>query len=321
MKSKTHSSETVEDLTGSIFGKLWHAYDDALFKQSVEMFSKRWEANGESPDFFKDKTCLDAGCGGGRYSVAMALMGAKKVLGIDVGEEGVSDARKRAGTLKLGQVEFMRKSVLKSGLPSESYDFVCCCGVLHHTVGVERGLSEIFRMLKPGGSVYLLLYGAGGVYWPLNLLMRSTAQHLGLEEVDRCIGAAKLPANKRRTVLDDLFVPVLETYSAERVEFLLQNTGFARWRRWASGQMDHEATARSMLAEIIIRQQMWSAGAGTAPSSSTARLESLLADQCQTVVEIAQELIAQEDSGGITAGSARAVLVGTGHHRIIAEKP
>lgn len=321
MNTSTQSRENVEKITGSVFGKLWHHYDDTLFKQSVELFRKRWEANGESPDFFHGKTCLDAGCGGGRYSIAMALMGAKKVMGIDVGEEGLKDGAKRADSLRLSQVEFQRKSILDSGLPDETFDFVCCCGVLHHTVGVEKGLREILRILKPGGSAYLLLYGAGGVYWPLNLLMRSTAHFLGLEEVDRCVGAAQLAANKRRTVLDDLFVPTLETYTPERVEFLLKDAGFSRWRRWTAAQLDHETSGQTMLDEIIIREKMWSAGAQTASSGSAARLELHLARQCQTVVDIARDLISQEEQGLLTAAQVRQVLVGTGHHRIIAEKP
>src|SRR5262249_55725552 len=65
----------VEKVTGELFSQLWSAYDDDAFKHSVLLFEQRWRANGEDPEAFRGLRCIDVGCGGGRYSIAMALLG------------------------------------------------------------------------------------------------------------------------------------------------------------------------------------------------------------------------------------------------------
>jgi ubiquinone/menaquinone biosynthesis C-methylase UbiE len=310
--------KTIEERTGNLFGDLWGAYDDRLFKQSVELFGERWRANGEPADFFSNKRCLDAGCGGGRFSFAMAQMGAESVVGVDVSAAGVADANRRRDELGLANVTFAQSSLLDLPSADGEFDFVCCSGVLHHTVSIEQGLAEIRRVLKPGGSVYLLLYGAGGLYWPLNYVLRPFAQYLGREEVERCIRAARLPSNKRRTILDDLFVPILETYTAERVDHLLTAAGFVRWRRWKAGQLDHETNPEYLLSELRIRSEMWRAGVTDARGDSAA-LESGLAVICDSVTDLGTTMVEQHQAGLLTEEELRTAVIGHGHHRLIAE--
>ncbi len=314
------SRERVEQDTGRLYGDFWHRYDDELFKQSVLLFEKRWLANGEARDFFRGKRCLDVGCGGGRYSFAMVLMGAASVVGMDVSDSGLEDARRRGSALGLRRVAFQQGSVLELPFANGEFDFICCSGVLHHTVGIERGLAELYRVLKPGGSLYLLLYGSGGLYWPLNLLMRPLARALGEREVDRCIGAAGLRANKRRTILDSLFCPILETYAEERVAFLLREGGFERWRRWSCGQFDHESDPETLLEELEIYPRLWQEGARTAAEPVAGRIEARLADVCQSVVLAGRGLMDQWRGGSLSERQLHEAVIGNGHFRIIAEK-
>ncbi|MGI8660843.1 MAG: class I SAM-dependent methyltransferase [Thermoleophilaceae bacterium] len=312
--------ETVERETGQLFGDLWSRYDDQLFKESVELFERRWLQNGEPAAFFEGKRCLDAGCGGGRYSFAMAHMGAAEVVGVDVGEAGLADARRRAEAIGAANIEFRHASALDLPFEDGEFDFVCCCGVLHHTPGVERGLRELQRVLRPGGSCYLLLYGAGGLYWPLNLVSRPFAAALGQSEVDRCIAAAGLAANKRRTILDDLFVPILETYTVERVDQLLGGAGFGSWRRWQAGQNDHESDPETLVEELRIRERTWAAGAADASAEAAATIERGLAALTSATIGTAEAVIAEGRGGGLTPEQVRETVIGTGHHRLVAEK-
>ncbi len=312
--------ETVERETGKLFGALWSHYDDQLFKESVELFPRRWKQNGEPPDHFEGKRCLDVGCGGGRYSFAMARMGAAEVVGVDVGEEGLADARRRAEAIGASNLQFRPASALDLPFEDGEFDFVCCSGVLHHTPGVEQGLRECFRVLRPGGSMYILLYGSGGLYWPLNLVTRPFATALGHGEVDRCISAAGLAANKRRTILDDLFVPILETYTVDRVEQLLRSAGFSSWRRWTTGQNDHESDPVTLVEELRIREQVWQAGAASAPDDTAAQTEQRLAALTSETIAAAEVVVAAGSAAALSDTQVRDVVVGTGHHRMVVEK-
>ena len=100
--------KSVEEKTGELFGDLWHRYDDYLFKESVDLFAQRLSSNGFDLNWLKDKVCLDAGCGGGRYSIAIALHQAKQVIGCDVSATGLLDAKKRA--TGFSSIEFRQAS-------------------------------------------------------------------------------------------------------------------------------------------------------------------------------------------------------------------
>jgi len=57
-----------------------------------------------------DKTVVDLGCGTGIFSIGAAILGAKKVTGIDVGKESIHLARKHAEQNNL-KIEFKVKNV------------------------------------------------------------------------------------------------------------------------------------------------------------------------------------------------------------------
>ncbi|MGH9691512.1 MAG: class I SAM-dependent methyltransferase [Candidatus Acidiferrales bacterium] len=311
---------SVEQRTGQLYGGLWSQYDDDLFVKSLQLFKDRWLANGEAPDFFAGKRCLDVGCGGGRYSFAMALMGAQSVVGVDVSESGLADAAQRGERLAYSNVTFKQSSALELPFPDAEFDFVCCSGVLHHTRSVERGLREIHRVLKPAGSLYLLLYGAGGVFWPLNYLLRPFAALVGQHDLDEAVENAGYAANKRRSVLDDLFVPILETYSKERVEQLLSDAGFPQHRRWTAARLDHETDAHTMLAELETRVLMWEAGYRHSADPTNATIQMHCANLCRTVIAAIRDLIEQHKMGRLTPEQLQDTVVGHGHHRLVATR-
>ncbi len=309
---------SVEERTAKLYGGLWGRYDDELFTQSVALFKERWLANGEDANFFVGKRCLDVGCGGGRYSFAMALMGAESVVGVDISESGLEDAKRRGARLGFSNVIFQQASALELPFPAGAFEFVCCSGVLHHTPGVERGLTEIQRVLKPGGSVYLLLYGSGGLFWPLNCLMRAFAALLGQDELECAVERAGYAASKRRAVLDDLFVPILETYSKERIGQLLRDAGFQQWRSWDSARMNHESDAHAMIAELETRVRLWRAGALNSPDPVKAVIQVDCANIFRAVISAARDLAEQHRAGRLTDQQLRDAVIGDGHHRLTA---
>lgn len=76
-------------------------------------------------------TVLDIGCNGGFYSLEMKKRGAGRVLGIDVCDRYLNQARFAAETLGL-EIEFEKRSVYEVDGISGQFDYVLLMGLLYH---------------------------------------------------------------------------------------------------------------------------------------------------------------------------------------------
>lgn len=93
---------------------------------------------------------LDYGCGQGEEAVYLAKMGAH-VTAIDISPVGVRLTNERARLNGVGdRVSATLMRCDPTEFPSESFDVIHGFGILHH-VGLRIGLTEIKRLLRPGG--------------------------------------------------------------------------------------------------------------------------------------------------------------------------
>jgi len=313
------SNQLLEN-TGNLFGDLWHRYDDELFEESVQLFTKRFKANNFNLNWFEGKTCLDAGCGGGRYSIAMARLKTKEVIGIDISENGLVDARKRGENFT--NVTFQKASVLDLPFPDYTFDFICCSGVLHHTSDLEKGLKELSRVLKPQGKCFLLLYGKGGLRWPTIIKIRPYAQTIGYELMNKTMKLIDMKANKQRTFLDDLFVPLINFYSWDEVESILLKNNFTSVSRWEKGRLDHEESVPVQRDEFLLLKKLFAVILEQKTPEFVA-----IAPQAKNALDhihsTINELDTAEDdfqSSLINSNQRMQKIFGYGHHRLIAEK-
>jgi tRNA (mo5U34)-methyltransferase len=83
------------------------------------------------PEDLTGASVLDIGCNGGFYSLEMKKRGASRVLGIDIDERYLRQARFAARTLDL-DIEFQRCSVYEIDRIPGQFDFVVFMGVLYH---------------------------------------------------------------------------------------------------------------------------------------------------------------------------------------------
>ena len=101
------------------------------------------------------KRVLDIGCGSGGITLFLAEeFPLEHIIGFDVEEPVVEAARQRARDAKLeGRVEFVRGQ--PGGLPFRdgSFDVVFSKDALIHVSDKESLFGEVFRVLKPGGSL------------------------------------------------------------------------------------------------------------------------------------------------------------------------
>jgi SAM-dependent methyltransferase len=309
----------VEARTGRLFGDLWHKLDDEQFEQSVALFASRFKANGFDLSWLKGKQCLDVGCGGGRYTIAMSRLGAGQVVGCDISDDGLANARLRAEGLP--NVNFEKASALDLPFDDESFDFVFSSGVLHHTTDPDRGLDELTRVLRPGGYLYLMLYGGGGLRWAASMAVRPCAQELGVDFIDKAIGKTGLPANNRRHFLDDFFAPIVEFVTWESLLAKLEARGYGEINRWGRDDHDAEANLKDVSKMVMIFSQ-----AVELAKSADPKMLKLAEEGLATVTGFhhqIEEVMAACERGEISRQTVVDKIIGEqidDNHRVVARK-
>ena len=106
------------------------------------------------------------GTGDGTIMLAQQLADrgiAATVTYIDVSRAAMRVARARARARRLGNVRFVHASLLdlaSHGLGP--FDYIDCCGVLHHLADPAAGLAALAAALAEGGGLGIMVYGALG---------------------------------------------------------------------------------------------------------------------------------------------------------------
>lgn len=258
---------------------------------------------------------MDVGCGSGRYSQALARNGAEEIIAIDISEKGIDEAKKRA--IGLPQIKFQVASALNIPYPDCHFDFVVCAGVLHHTTDFDQGLSELFRVCKPGGKVYILVYGTGGIRWAAISSLRPIVSHLGINIWHAGMEKAKLPANNRKHFLDDLFVPIQKFTDKQQFEHKLKQIGFVNLDFWENATFDHEGSLKSQLHELIKLNKLLLLSKDFAQTYSELKFAEIAIEVSASFLQSGKEVI---DDDKLDPHDKHSFMIGTGNIRVIATK-
>jgi tRNA (mo5U34)-methyltransferase len=102
------------------------------------------------PQDLSGATVLDIGCNGGFYSLQMKMRGAAHVLGIDIDERYLRQARFAAKTLDV-DIQFLRCSVYDVDVIPGHFDYVIFMGVFYHLRYPTFALDKVVK--KVGGQL------------------------------------------------------------------------------------------------------------------------------------------------------------------------
>jgi len=108
------------------------------------------------PDFVSGKQVLEIGCGMGTHA-EMLLRNGARLTAIDQTALAVESTRRRL-ELKHLDARVLQQDAEKLTLPDGSFDVVWTWGVIHHSSSTEQCVSEISRVLRPGGQLTMMVY-------------------------------------------------------------------------------------------------------------------------------------------------------------------
>jgi ubiquinone/menaquinone biosynthesis C-methylase UbiE len=232
-------------------------------------------------DSFRGKDVLEIGCGVGTDGIEFARNGAN-YIGVDLTPNSVELTRERFKVFGVpGQFEVANA---EEGLPfpDASVDHVYSFGVIHHSPAPEKIVSEMYRILRKGGTFTVMLYNRNSInyYIEIMFLRRLFKWCLLPKVMPRLISAItgfdrwKLEGHrdllKRKKNVskeewismntDGPFCPLARVYNRQEADFLFRDFENVRQEVWEFN-VDHWSfigkAIPASLAKWIGRQWGW----------------------------------------------------------------
>jgi SAM-dependent methyltransferase len=125
-------------------------FDDAYLEMYPYLEGYLPQPEGERLDL------LEVGLGYGTVSQMLAERGFR-YTGLDLAQGPVEMVRHRLSQSGRGG-EAVQGSVLELPCAAESFDRVVSIGCIHHTGDIPKGIAEVTRVLRPGGTATVMLY-------------------------------------------------------------------------------------------------------------------------------------------------------------------
>jgi ubiquinone/menaquinone biosynthesis C-methylase UbiE len=142
---------------------------------------------------------LEVGSGMGLDSVQLARCGFS-VTAVDLTDVAVGLARQYAAYRGV-TIDFLVGNAERLEFADASFDVVYSFGVLHHTPDIEAAVAEVYRVLRPGGTAYVMLYHRRSIVYAVHRLFR-------------------LPFESPRNLKDEC--PVVQTFTTESARTLFR---------------------------------------------------------------------------------------------------
>lgn len=147
--TSSHRTRDCE-LERAIAGRFSEIADNGWFPEDLPSDNAQLQKVREIVAPGPGKKILDAGCARGRFAKQLVPLGAR-VYGIDLTTCFVEAAHRNVPA-----AHFARGSVSALPFASEVFDAVYCIEVLEHLPDTRLALSEMARVLKPGGTLLVI---------------------------------------------------------------------------------------------------------------------------------------------------------------------
>lgn len=114
----------------------------------VRQFRALWDAEQRPPGLW-----LDIGCGAGTYTRLLHAQG-HRVVGMDYAVTSLHKAKGRSGHDADG-LDWASADILQLPVRDGQVDGILCFGVMQALSAPDQALAELYRVLKPGGELWI----------------------------------------------------------------------------------------------------------------------------------------------------------------------
>ncbi|MGP8214821.1 MAG: bifunctional demethylmenaquinone methyltransferase/2-methoxy-6-polyprenyl-1,4-benzoquinol methylase UbiE [Bacteroidia bacterium] len=140
-----------------MFNNIAHRYDfmNRLLTLRIDTLWRRKAINLVKQ--YEPKDILDVATGTGDFAVEMMRLKPRKVIGIDIAEVMLELGRKKMERKGLSKVIELKEADSENlPFPDNSFDLVSSAFGVRNFEDLEKGLSEMLRVLRPGGRILVL---------------------------------------------------------------------------------------------------------------------------------------------------------------------
>lgn len=209
---------------GDVWQRTAHAFDlgwtttteAERFQASREIARERTEqivAMLGGPAWLAGKEILDSGCGPGRYVDLLRALNPRRIVALEQGPALIAALTARFKDDP--RVEVVHGTCEKLPFPDVSFDFVLSNGVLHHTRSDLRTmLADHRRVLRPGGAMFIMLVGKGGLELKIWEFLRGFLYDVPVEAMLERFGRVMSPL-RLQGIVDHMYGEYQETDRAE----------------------------------------------------------------------------------------------------------
>jgi SAM-dependent methyltransferase len=156
-------ARTYHPRSNASFTHQWREHGDTdrtWFKDDLALRPGEFlEGLAVTPAELSGRLVLDAGCGNGKLTTAIAGYGAE-VVGMDLSRsvEGAQARRRAIAGSRAPFVHFVQGNIMEPPFAKGAFDHIHTSGVLHHTPSTRRAFSKFLTLAAPGARVYVQLY-------------------------------------------------------------------------------------------------------------------------------------------------------------------
>ena len=188
----------------------WRVSDEIWRSKSAyeKDFAAKELGGRKTPDYYQTRLqqigfsglerVLDAACGIGQWSCALAMLN-REVVGIDLNADRISAARQLAQDMPVSKCSFSVGPIEMLDHPDNSFDAVFCYGAFMFTA-MSKTLAEFVRVTRPGGLIYL---NGNAVGWYAHLLLDRGlvgGQHHLIKDVGRAVARTLRRCDRYRII-------------------------------------------------------------------------------------------------------------------------